>query len=234
MCGRYTLKMPDRVALAAERLFALRLRVDARYNFAHSQVAAVIAREMAGEVAVMEMQWGFRAHWAKEDARRVAPINARIECIAARPMFREAVRKRRCVVPADGFYEWRRGQEGAKTPMQIHLAGERAFFLAGIWAEGGAGEAPTFAVLTTRPNALMATIHDRMPVVLEGERAREWVAAEPIAEASWAEWAEPFPAAEMVAYAVSSVVNSARFDGPECVVAVVAGRDGPEQGLFGF
>lgn len=234
MCGRYTLKMPDRVALAAERLFELKLRVEARYNFAPSQVAAVIARETSEEVAVAEMQWGFRARWSKEGDGRPAPINARIEGITTKPMFRDAVRRRRCVVPTDGFFEWRRGPGGVKTPMHIHLVDERAFFLAGIWEEAGEGEAATFAVLTTRPNELMATIHDRMPVMLEGERARAWLAAEPIAEASWAEWAEPFPAEEMTAYAVSRVVNSARFDGPECVVAAGEERDGPEQISFGF
>jgi putative SOS response-associated peptidase YedK len=234
MCGRYTLKMPDRVAWAAERLFELKLRVEARYNFAPSQVAKVIAREATGEVVVAEMSWGFRARWAKEGAGHPAPINARIEGIAAKPMFREAVRRRRCVVPADGFYEWRRGPEGVKTPMHIHFADERAFFMAGIWEEAGEGEAATFAVLTTRPNELMATIHDRMPVVLEGERARAWVAAGEVGEVSWAEWAEPFPAVEMAAYAVSSVVNSARFDGPECVAAAAAGSEGPQQISFGF
>lgn len=234
MCGRYTLKMPDRAALEAERVFEVKLRVGARYNFAPSQVAKVIAREATGEIGVAEMQWGFRARWAKEGAGRLAPINARIEGIAARPMFREAVRRRRCVVPADGFYEWRRGPEGAKTPMHFHLGGERTFFMAGIWEEAGEGEAATFAVLTTRPNELMATIHDRMPIVLEGERARGWLGTEPIAEASWAEWAEPFPAVEMAAYAVSSVVNSTRFDGPECVAAAAPGSEGPQQIWFGF
>ena len=167
------------------------------------------------------LRWGLVPPWSKESKTRHLLINARAEGIETKPSFRGAVRHRRCIVPASGFYEWRRQGTG-KQPYFVRPAVAEVFALAGIWDhwEGKQGEViESVAIITTSANELMRPIHDRMPVILEEEDVAEWIAAATKFEKALT-MLKPCSAERMVAYPVSSLVNSARHDGPECVARV--------------
>ena len=167
------------------------------------------------------LRWGLVLFWSKEPGGKRPLINARAEGIAAKPSFRGPVRNRRCIVPASGFYEWRRQGTG-KQPYFVRPAEDEVFALAGIWDhwEGKQGEViESVAIITTSANELMQPIHDRMPVILEEEDVAEWIAPETKLEKALA-MLKPCSSARMVVYPVSSLVNNARHDGPECVARV--------------
>jgi putative SOS response-associated peptidase YedK len=171
-----------------------------------------------GERALAPLLWGFSG--AAEPGRTI--LNARIETAAERPSFREALARRRCLVPATGFYEWRR-QGSGRAPYHLHLKDEPVFAMAGLWhrwpqANGAIHEA--FVVLTTAPNELVASIHDRMPVILDRGSWSSWLGPEPLAADDLARVARPIDAGRMSMYPVSSRVNGIRFDDPQCLVRV--------------
>jgi putative SOS response-associated peptidase YedK len=162
------------------------------------------------------MRWGFMASFAKNP--KLTPINARAETVATSPFFRGAFRHQRCLIVADGFYEWRK--EGRnKTPYFIHLRSGRPFGFAGIWSakRNDAGTpSPSCAIVTCTANELMEPIHNRMPVILPAATRDRWL--DPSAEADdLSTLLVPLPSDEMDAYAVSTVVNSPRNDSPACV-----------------
>lgn len=205
MCGRYTrrytwkqvhafldLKFPDVEEMAPS------------YNVAPSQ-AAPVCRAEGGKRGLAPMQWGLIPAWSKDG--KPGPINARCETAATNGLFRNAYHQRRCLVPADGFYEWKKAGN-AKQPYFIHLLNDRIFCFAGLWERWqDAGRAvESFTILTTRPNELVATIHDRMPVILRKEAFDVWLGADPAP----ADLFEPFPAEEMTCHPVSTRVNSPR------------------------
>lgn len=216
MCGRFTLTTP---AVELERRFLVDLqgRHVPRYNVAPGQeVLAVVAAGGARRPA--RLRWGLIPPWS--DDPRPGPINARAETAARRTMFRQAMRRRRCLIPADGFYEWmRRGK--ARLPVLFRLRDGSPFALAGIYErwEGSDGPVWTCCVLTTRPNPLVGQVHDRMPVILRPEWEAAWLDADIPPEELAAAW-EPYPASAMVAYPVSPRVNSPRHDDPGCVTPV--------------
>jgi putative SOS response-associated peptidase YedK len=167
------------------------------------------------------LRWGLVPSWFKESRTRHLLINARAEGIETKPSFRGAVRHRRCIVPASGFYEWGRQGTG-KQPYFVRPAEDEVFALAGIWEhreeqQGGALE--TVAIITTSANELMRPIHDRMPVILGKEDVAAWIAPATKLDKALA-MLGPCSSARIVAYPVSSLVNSARHDGPECVARV--------------
>ncbi len=220
MCGRF-IRTSSRDALAIEFGITDFVNVDftPRYNVAPSQsVEAIIADGDALRLA--PMRWGYTAS-ASTDAKRPAPINARAETVHALPLFRDAFRQRRCLVVADGFYEWRNETTG-KTPYFIRLRSGHPFGFAGIWStiptDVGRWIA-TCAILTCAPNELMATIHSRMPVIVPADARERWLdpaSDVPVLRALL----KPFPADQMDAYPVSRFVNSPRNDSPECIAAV--------------
>ena len=193
-----------------------------RYNIAPSQ--DILAMRTAPETGRSEwvlLRWGLVLFWSKEPGGKRPLINAQAEGIAAKPSFRGPVRNRRCIVPASGFYEWRRQGTG-KQPYFVRPAEDEVFALAGIWDhwEGKQGEViESVAIITTSANELMQPIHDRMPVILEEEDVAEWIAPETKLEKALA-MLKPCSSARMVVYPVSSLVNNARHDGPECVARV--------------
>jgi len=215
MCGRYTLKNPDALAAAYAVAAALIESLGARYNVAPSQDLPVVFRD-GDRTAAARMAWGLVPSWERAAKPRLAPTNARSEEALQKPLFRAALQKRRCLVPADGFYEWRRVGEKTKVPHHIQMTGGRPFAMAGIYEEASDLRPATFALLTTGPNELMVPIHDRMPVILTAEGERRWLAEEGLDEAVLRRLATPFPAAEMEAFTVSTVVNNARHDTPDC------------------
>ncbi|HEY2589302.1 MAG TPA: SOS response-associated peptidase [Tepidisphaeraceae bacterium] len=211
MCGRYTLtKLADLLRLIPWlQAPADILEREARYNVAPSQVMPVVTAD-----AVRVAQWGFVPGWAKEPPK-VRPINARAETVAASGMFRTALAKRRCLVPADGFYEWK-GSKPPKQPYLIRMRDGSPFAFAGLWerwkpTEGDPIE--TYTILTTAPNELMASIHNRMPVIIPVARYRDWLEGDTATELL-----QSYPAGEMEAFPVSSRVNSPKNDVPECRV----------------
>ena len=220
MCGRYTQTRPGEDV--AQR-FLLRfdpqaLELRPRFNIAPSQFVLTVAAGPNGREPAFA-KWGFLPAWAKH--AKLAQINARSETAAGSGMFRAALRARRCLIPADGFFEWPPRADGAgKTPMRFTLRSGNLFAFAGIWEEwagGPDGPLRTCAILTTHPNELVANVHNRMPVILRPEHEGLWLdpaVTDPAALApAWA----PYPADAMRAYPVSGRVNSPRFDDPECI-----------------
>ena len=200
-----------------------------RYNIAPSQdILAIRTAPETGRPEWVMLRWGLVPFWSKEPGGKRPLINARAEGIEAKPSFRGPVRHRRCIVPASGFYEWGRQGTG-KQPYCVRPAAAEVFALAGIWDhwEGKQGEViESVAIITTSANELMQPIHDRMPVILEEEDVAEWIAPATKFEKALT-MLKPYSAARMMTYPVSSVVNSARHDGPECVARVSQMASGP-------
>lgn len=162
------------------------------------------------------MRWGLVPSWAKDASIGARMINARLETAADKPAFRTALRRRRCIIPADGFYEWKRSGN-AKTPMFIHRTDDRPMGFAGLWeswTDPDGSPLLTATVLTTSPNALMAPIHDRMPVILDEARWRDWLEPGDRSIEQLLPLLSPFPPELMRAYPVSTRVNSPRNDDP--------------------
>jgi putative SOS response-associated peptidase YedK len=218
MCGRITRTSP-REAIAKEFGVTRFAEVDWRphYNVAPTQVVETII-SAHGEKRLGPMRWGFIPPTAKEP--KLAPINARAETLSTSPMFREAFRRHRCLVVADGFYEWRRNDGRRRTPFFIQLRSGRPFSFAGIWApmrrEVKGARLATCAIATCPPNELMAKIHDRMPVILPPGARDRWLDAM-AGEAELRELLVPLLDEDLEAYEVSALVNSPRNDSPECV-----------------
>lgn len=217
MCGRFTLTA-DREQLEERFSFqATSLAVTPHYNIAPSQpVLAVIgAEERRGGF----LRWGLIPSWAKDPSIGDRMINARAETAAEKPSFRRALQKRRCLVLADGFYEWKK--EGkSKTPMYIRLQSHQPFGFAGLWETWQSPDGAKIhscTILTTEPNALMAPIHHRMPVILSREGEAVWLDRAVETPEQLLPLLAPYPAEAMEAYAVSTAVNSPRNDTPGCI-----------------
>ena len=209
MCGRFTLRSVDRIRIALENRVQFD-QVVPRYNIAPTQpVITVIAGDQ-----VEELVWGLIPNWSKEPA---PIINARSETLAEKASFRESFERRRCLILADGFYEWRRTGK-AKQAFFFQLKDGRAFALAGIWDRWRKGETTikSCAIITTDANELLLPVHDRMPVILNEESYELWLDSR-VSPAELKKLLEPFPADEMRSWTVSSKVNSADNEGPELI-----------------
>lgn len=238
MCGRYTLLLPP-AELARRFRSGLRLTGDGptgalperpRYNVGPGQDVPVIRASRTAGGRIMEARrWGFVPYWLKPGEPGPRPINARSETVATKPMFRDAFARRRCLVPATGYFEWYRGPTGEGPPRRayyLEVAGGEPFAIAGLYAEGGLDPpAPhgTCLVLTTTPNAVQAPIHDRMPVILPESAWDFWLDAPPTELPALINLLKPCPAEHLRCREVSSLVNDARRDDP----AVLRGPDDP-------
>ena len=216
MCGRYTLADPNRVNEACFYEFSVRWpELKPRYNIMRSQLLPTISLNSEERAVANTMRWGLVPSWDKSEKPKITPINARSEEVTEKPMFKQAIQKRRCLVPADGFFEWKRIGEEAKQAFWIHLVDKQPFWIAGIFESGAENKPDTYALLTTRPNTLMAAIHDRMPVMLTKEGAHDWLRNGPITPDELGHLASPYAAKQMRAVAVSTLVNNTRNDGSE-------------------
>ena len=217
MCGRFTLRTPaHRLAEAFGVRELPNLRP--RYNIAPSQDVVAIRRAADGRELAL-LRWGLIPSWAKQAAIGNRMINARAETVAEKPAFRAAFRHRRCLVAADGFYEWQKTDGGAKQPYYIRLADEAPFAIAGLWErwtppDGDAVESCT--LITTAANDLLKPIHDRMPVILAPADNDAWLDAE-APSAALGSLLRPYPADEMAAHAIGRLVNDARTDEAACI-----------------
>jgi putative SOS response-associated peptidase YedK len=164
------------------------------------------------------LRWGLIAPWAKDT--KVAPINARAETAADKPTFRHAFRKKRCLIPADGFYEWvAQAGEKRKQPFCFRPWDERPWAFAGLWErwEGPEGPVESCAILTTEANDLVRPVHDRMPVIVPEQHWASWLDPQAQDAGEVVPLLRPYPADAMRAYPVGSLVNSPRNNGPECL-----------------
>ncbi len=217
MCGRFTLT--TNLGAIAARVGVARFLGEgvARYNIAPTQTVIVVNDD--GTRQLTQMQWGLIPSWAKDPAIGNRMINARAETVATKPAFRVAFRKRRCVIPADGFYEWRPlGRR--KQPVYIALKSREPFGFAGLWESWTApdgGEVKSCTIITTEANEILKPIHHRMPVILTREGESVWLDPTIQDPERLLPLLKPYPPHEMEAYPVSTKVNSPTNDGPECV-----------------
>ncbi len=222
MCGRYTLQDPERLnALITSITEEAYASVTRRFNVAPSQENPVVAPDADGKPHATSMRWGLVPYWDRSETPKFAPINARSEEMLGKPTFKQSVQKRRCVVPADGYFEWKRRDERTKTPYLICLKDRRPFFFAGIYESATEFRPATYALLTCAPNPKMAEIHNRMPVILPASAVGAWLKPGPLTPESASAFCVPYDSADMQAWAVSSIVNNARNDVPECVEPVL-------------
>jgi putative SOS response-associated peptidase YedK len=215
MCGRFTLKNPGRLKFDRFNRFNS-LPLVPRYNIAPSQeVVAILQRRDEPEAQLL--QWGLIPSWSK-DAKGF--INARSETITGKPSFSESFERRRCLIPADGFYEWQRSGKIAQ-PYYFQLQDETPFAFAGIWDKWSDGERTitSCAIITTSANELLAPIHDRMPVLLRSGSHEEWLSEE-FNQVKLENLLVPFPADEMTSHAVSYDVNHTKVDDEHLVLPV--------------
>ena len=217
MCGRYSLHAnPEVVSL----LFGLSgiPAYQPRYNIAPTMPVLIVREDAAARVCVM-VKWGLVPYWARDPSMGARMNNARAESVAEKPSFRDAYRKRRCLIPASGFYEWQEvpGSK-AKQPWYIHPREGDLFAFAGLWESwnGPGGPLETCAIITTEPNEVMAPIHERMPVI--------------VAPADYGRWLGggegllgPCPPSSIAAHPVSKTVNRAANDSPDLIVPLDTG-----------
>jgi putative SOS response-associated peptidase YedK len=249
MCGRYTLSNPGDIieelgieaveaaapvpeAAAVQALGQLSLipiaqapkppplsPLSPRYNIAPTQKAPVVRAKADGSVELFMPRWGLVPYWAKDIAIGNRMINARSETAAEKPSFKSPFRRRRCVVLADGFYEWK-SADGAKQPFHIHLDGQRPFVMAGLWdrwTKGDEGVVESFTILTTEANERVRELHDRMPVILDPEACDTWLDPTLDEPAELTALLRPYEADRMGFFPVSKQVNSPRNEVAECI-----------------
>lgn len=219
MCVRFTQRKSPKTIAKAFKLDDLPL-FDPRYNVAPSQpIAAVIRTAESKGRQFRTLKWGLIPHWAKDPAIGNRMINARSETAATKPSFRSAFKHRRCLVIADGFYEWQQ-QEKGKQPFFIRMNDERPFAFAGLWEhwqEPEGTEIESCAILTTQANRLMEPIHDRMPVILPPEDYDEWLDPAVQKADDVSPLLKPYQQEDLITYPVSTYVNRPDHDSPTCV-----------------
>lgn len=218
MCGRYTDSKRDKQLLTRLGVPEEQAEFFPRYNLAPTQDAWVAMRGDDGAVRLRKMRWGLVPFWAKDLSVGSKMVNARSETVAERAAYRKAFHQRRCVILADGFYEWRKTSRG-KEPHYIRLKNGKPFVFAGLWETWNAPDGSlleTFCILTGGANELVAEIHTRMPIILDEEKALQWLNPNATAGELKA-LLVPFEARKMESYPVSKMVNNAAFERPDCV-----------------
>lgn len=220
MCGRYTLYHDEEDLTELFELDAFPW--SPRYNIAPTQVVPIVRTGASGARERLDARWGLIPAWVKEPAAFKALLfNARSETVGEKPAFRDAARRARCVLPASGFFEWHVGADGVKRPYHVHRCDGAPMAFAGLYAERSQGvPAWSATVLTTEPNATMATLHDRMPVILEPVDVARWLDPAVRDPAEFADLLRPCRDDLLEAYPVDRAVGSARIDEPRLVQRV--------------
>jgi putative SOS response-associated peptidase YedK len=225
MCGRYTLALEGSMVADWFDIDPHQLELIPRYNIAPSQdVLTIISDGQYNQAQVM--RWGLIPSWSKDTSMSYKMINARAETVAERNSYKYAFQKRRCLIPADSFFEWQ-GTGKTKKPLRIMLKSEEPFAFAGIWEswkprdDQAAAPLLSCSIITTVPNRLMEPIHDRMPVILPVELYQSWMDPANGDTAALREILLPYDPDLMKAYEVSTLVNSPKNYGPEVVAPIV-------------
>jgi putative SOS response-associated peptidase YedK len=234
MCGRFTFNQPEeaiRMMLANSTHDAKNIplrqipAIESRYNIAPTQkIVTVVQNPETNTYQFQQLRWGLIPSWAKDTSMGAKLINARAETVAEKPAFRSAFKHRRCLVLADGFYEWQR-QEGKKQPFYFRLRDSQAFAFAGLWEEWKSKEGDKITsctILTTEANELLQPIHERMPVILNPQNYDLWLNHHMHNPEALQKLLQPYPAQGMTAYPVSTLVNNPKCDRPECIVPLGA------------
>jgi putative SOS response-associated peptidase YedK len=223
MCGRFTLRTPARDLVEIFELLR-EPELSPRYNIAPTQRVAVV-RQSGKDRAFVSMRWGLVPSWSKDPKAGPPLINARAETIATKPSFRTAFKRRRCLIPADGYYEWQKTDSKTKIPHYIQMAKDRPFAFAGLWEcwHGSDGsELDSCTIVTTEANDLMRPLHDRMPVILPEEQFAKWLDPNNENVSDLEAVLRPYSPSEMTAFPISTLVNSPRNDCPECIAKLSA------------
>jgi len=218
MCGRFSLTTNKKQLTEAFAGFEPPAELTPRYNIAPSQPVAVVAN--TGENRVDFFLWGLIPSWAKDPKIGNRMINARSETLAEKPSFKAAYKRRRCLILADGFYEWRKNPDKTKTPMYVQLESQEPFAFAGLWESWYSTEGDNIlscTIITTQPNDFMANIHNRMPVILPRRAYDQWLDPSEQRPDQLQSLLAPYPAEEMTAYPVSTLVNNPQNDAPDCI-----------------
>jgi putative SOS response-associated peptidase YedK len=230
MCGRFTLQTPlqrlaDHLGLRVEELVQLfQNRPAERFNVAPSQEVLAVGPNREGKPAPAFFRWGLVPSWAADVKK--APINARAETAAAKATFAEALQKRRCLIPADGFYEWQQVGNRKKQPWHFRLRDGGPFAFAGVWdawrSHEGAKPLLTCALLTVPANEVVKPVHGRMPAILRPADYAAWTDRGTTDPGKVMPLVSPYPAAEMEAVPVGPYVNKPEHDDPACLAPVPA------------
>ena len=223
MCGRFTLSASPTSLTETFPGFELPDQLTPRYNITPTQDIAVVANNNPGKIDLF--RWGLIPSWAKDPTIGNRMINARSETLSQKPSFRTAYRRWRCLVLADGYYEWRKEPGGgAKTPFYIRMASEKPFAFAGLWEQWqpsrDADAVLSCTILTCPPNEMLEQIHHRMPVILDYDAYDLWLEPNNQPPAELNHLLKPYPADEMTAHAVSRLVNKPQNDTPACIQPV--------------
>ena len=221
MCGRYQLSVTGKQISERYNVEVYDEMYSPSYNCAPYQYLPVITNENRGKISFM--RWGLLPSWYENKKSAIKLINARGETLGEKPLFKQAFEKRRCIIPANGFYEWKRGKY--RTPYRFYLKNEKIFSIAGIWERrknrnGDISE--TFLIITTAPNELIKPVHNRMPLILNREAEKIWVSEKDTIILK--KLIKPYPANEMSGYEISNRINSVRSEGE--VLIKPAGEQG--------
>lgn len=219
MCGRFTLRQPAETLAEIFQLDQVPA-LEPQYNIAPTAQVATVLVNQARKRQFRLLHWGLIPAWAKDPKIGAKMINARAETVAQKPAFRSAYRQRRCLVLADGFYEWQRAQ-GKKQPHHIRMRNSQPFAFAGLWEHWqglGGNQIDSCTLLTTDPSELLRPIHNRMPVILHPQDYDLWLDPEVQDPEALQPLLRPYPSEEMTAYPVSLGVNNPANNNPECVM----------------
>jgi putative SOS response-associated peptidase YedK len=216
VCGRYTLATPDPADLRARFPIGETVEVRRRFNVAPGDEVLAVTTDRQGEPRGELLRWGLVPSWAEAPDGRLKMINARVETVAERPAYRRAFERFRCLIIADGFYEW----DIAKQAVHITRSDREPFAFAGLWSIWRADDDGTgvrsCTIITTAANAAVAPLHDRMPVILHPDAENRWLDPSTTRQ-QLVELLAPLPAEQTVLRPVGPAVNDARYDGPECL-----------------
>lgn len=224
MCGRFTSKAKPEQIKKEFNVAGIddSIKFEPRFNIAPSQMISVVVERGGEERIVAPLKWGLVPSWAKDAGIGSRMINARAETLTEKPSFREAFRRRRCIIPATGFYEWQRRAAGAKQPFYFYLKSKEAFGFAGLWEEWidkQSGETlETCTIITTEANKVLEPVHDRMPVILQTGDYDRWLDAKETDFAKLQKLLSPYPVSEMASHTVSRAVNSPTANSSELIV----------------
>ena len=219
MCGRFGLWAgPSQI----EKHFqvSIPLSLPLRYNIAPSQEIPTVRASRSGERELAMLRWGLIPFWAKDKSSSYKMINARADTVFSKPAYKAAIRRRRCLIPASAFFEWKRG-EGGKQPYLVRVRGVELFAMAGLWERWESSETDevveSCAILTTWPNTVIAEVHDRMPVILQPESYELWLGPAIQDSGKISALLQPFPDKHSMFHPISREVNNPANDSPSVI-----------------
>jgi putative SOS response-associated peptidase YedK len=238
VCGRYTLATPSPADLRARFPLGESVEIKPRYNVAPGDEVLAVTSDKEGAPRGELLRWGLVPNWAEGPDTGLKMINARVETVAERPAFRRAFERFRCLIVADGFYEWRHRQAGPKQAFHITRSDREPFAFAGLWSVWYGEEGSKLrscAILTTAPNAAVAPLHDRMPVILASRHEAAWLDPSTPPTRLY-ELLAGLRASDTAVRPVGPAVNDARYDGPQCLAPATesasSGLHGGQPTLF--